>query len=73
MPEPSRTSAGLTAGRVVTLVLVALLVVFCLLNSQSVRMHWLLTTTTTPLFVIIIVFAATGVGIGYFLSRRRSR
>jgi len=73
MPEPSRTSAGLTAGRVITIVLVALLIVFCLLNSQSVRMHWILTTTTQPLFVILLVFAAIGAGIGFFLGRRNSR
>ena len=68
-PSSSRSS-GLTAGRVVVVVLVLLVVLFAILNSQSVRMHWIVTTTNTPLFVILIVFAAIGFVVGWFVGRR---
>lgn len=69
----SRTStqkSSITAGRIAVGLLVVLIVVFALLNSQSVRMHWIVTTTDTPLFVILVLFAAIGLAIGYIVGRR---
>jgi uncharacterized integral membrane protein len=63
--------SALTRGRIVAGILVVLVVVFAALNSQSVRMHWIVTTTETPLFVLILLFTAIGLAIGYVLGRRR--
>jgi uncharacterized integral membrane protein len=67
--EPARQSA-VTPARIAIGILVALVVVFCLLNSQSVRMHWILTSTSQPLFVVIIVFSVLGSAAGYIAGRR---
>ena len=63
-------SSGVTPGRIAAGVLIVLIVVFAILNSQSVRMHWIVTTTTTPLFVVILIFAALGLLLGYILGTR---
>lgn len=62
--------SGITAGRVIVGLLVALLLVFALLNRQSVRMHWIFTTSDTPLILLILGFALIGVVVGYFVGRR---
>jgi len=62
--------SGLTPGRIIAGVLVVLILLFAALNSQSVRVHWLVTTTTTPLFVVILVFALLGLLLGYILGAR---
>ncbi len=64
---------GLTVGRIITIALIAIVVIFALLNSQSVQVHWLIGTTSTPLFIVVILFTAIGLAIGYFLGRRERR
>ena len=74
MSKPSSEQSAVTGGRIAVGLLIALVLVFALLNSQSVRMHWIITTTTQPLFVVLLVFAGLGLAIGYSLGRRgRSR
>jgi len=48
----------------------AVIAVFAALNSQSVRVHWIVTTTNAPLIVVILVCALIGVAIGFMLARR---
>ena len=70
MSPTSSQKSALTAGRIAVGLLVALVVVFAVLNSQSVRMHWIVTTTDTPLFILLVLFAVIGLAIGYIVGRR---
>ncbi len=70
MSQTSTQKSSITAGRIAVGLLVVLLIVFAVLNSQSVRMHWIVTTTDTPLFVILVLFAFIGLVIGYIVGRR---
>ena len=68
--QTSTQKSSITAGRIAVGLLVVLIIVFAVLNSQSVRMHWIVTTTDTPLFVILVLFAVIGLVIGYIVGRR---
>ena len=70
MSQTSSQKSSVTAGRIAVGLLVALIVVFAVLNSQSVRMHWIVTTTDTPLFILLVLFALIGLLIGYIVGRR---
>lgn len=70
MSQSSTQKSSITAGRIAVGLLVVLIIVFAVLNSQSVRMHWIVTTTDTPLFVILVLFAFIGLVIGYIVGRR---
>jgi uncharacterized integral membrane protein len=72
MSQQAAKESPVTAGRIVLAVCAGLIVLFAVLNSQEVRMHWLVTTTTMPLFVGLLVFALLGLLVGYVLGRRGS-
>jgi uncharacterized integral membrane protein len=46
---------------------------FALLNTQSVTIHWIVTSTTSPLIVAMIVMALLGFVAGFATSQVRSR
>jgi len=71
-PQSARKSR-ISASTIVAGVLSALLVLFALLNSQSVTIHWVLTTTTAPLIVVIIGCGLVGFAAGWLLSRRSAK
>lgn len=73
MSQTSSKQGGLTPGRIVVAVAGGLIVLFAVLNSQSVEMHWLVATSTTPLFVVLLVFALLGFAVGYVVGRRGGR
>jgi uncharacterized integral membrane protein len=54
-------------------VLGALVVVFAVLNSQSVKIDWIVTTTRAPLIVVIILCGLAGFALGTLAARRRRR
>lgn len=55
-------------------VLGGLLILFAALNSQSVRIHWLFTTTQVPLILVIVACGLIGAAIAsLFAWRRRGR
>jgi len=70
MSQPAAKQSAVTPGRIVLAVCAGLIVLFAALNSQTVRMHWLITTTDQPLFVGLLVFALLGLLVGYVLGRR---
>ena len=72
MSQPNAKQSAVTPGRIVLAVSAGLIVLFAVLNSQEVRMHWLITTTTMPLFIGLLVFALLGLLAGYVLGRRGS-
>jgi len=54
-------------------ILGVVLIVFAVLNSQTVKIHWIITTTRSPLILVIVVAGLLGFAIGWFVSRRRAR
>jgi uncharacterized integral membrane protein len=53
--------------------LAVVLIVFAVLNSQTVKIHWIVTTTRSPLILVIVVAGLLGLSVGWFLARRRAR
>jgi uncharacterized integral membrane protein len=53
-------------------VLAALVTLFAVLNSQTVRVHFIVTTTRVPMIVVIAVCAVIGVVVGWLIARRRA-
>ena len=53
-------------------VLAVLLVLFAVLNSQTVRVHFVFTTARVPMIVVIVVCAVIGVAVGWLIGRRRA-
>ncbi len=60
--EKSRTVAAAVLGVLLTL--------FAVLNSQSVRVHFIVSTVSTPLIVVIAICSLIGMLIGWMVSRR---
>ena len=70
--RPRRERVQQVAG----LVAVGLIVAFALLNTQEVKIDWIVTTTHTPLIVALVVAAVLGALVGSalaFVRRRRRR
>jgi uncharacterized integral membrane protein len=68
-PEP-KPPATRRSGAVAGAVIGALVAVFAVLNSQSVSVDWIGTTTKTPLIVVILLFLMIGFVAGVLYSRR---
>jgi uncharacterized integral membrane protein len=54
-------------------VLGALLALFAVLNSQSVRIHWIVTTTRLPMIVVIVGCGLIGAVCSWLLARHRRK
>jgi uncharacterized integral membrane protein len=63
----------LSPSRIVAAVLAGLLILFAALNSQSVTVHWIVTTTSAPLFVVIAGCGLVGFAAGYLTARHTAR
>jgi len=53
--------------------LAALGIALAILNSQSVKTHWIFGTSKLPLFLVIAATAAIGAALGYLTALRRGR
>jgi uncharacterized integral membrane protein len=54
-------------------VLVVLIVLFAIANSQTVTIHWwFITTTQTPMIVVIAGCGLIGFAVGWVFSRRQA-
>ena len=53
-------------------VLGGLLVLFSVLNSQTVRIHWIVTTSDVPLIVVILGCGLIGFALGWLVTRHRA-
>lgn len=63
-----------THGRLLAAVaLGALLALFAVLNSQSVRIHWIVTTTDVPMIVVIVGCGLIGALVTWLVMRRRQK
>jgi uncharacterized integral membrane protein len=73
MPEPTARASGKPSSRTITaIVLGVLIVLFAAVNSQSVTIHWIVTTSQTPLIVVIVGCGLVGFAAGYLVARRRA-
>jgi uncharacterized integral membrane protein len=64
--EPGwRLPVGIAAGAIAAL--------FAVLNTDKVRVHWLVGTTATPLIIVIVLSFVLGIAAGVALSARRRR
>lgn len=70
---PSKADRKDRNRRIAALVVGVLIVVFAVINTNDVRVHWLVTTTTTPLIVVIVVSFVLGLAGGYLLKGRRAK
>jgi uncharacterized integral membrane protein len=53
-------------------VLGGLLVLFSVLNGQTVRIHWIVTTSDAPLIVVILGCGLIGFALGWLIARHRA-
>ena len=59
--------------KMITAVLLAVLVaLFAVVNSQTVTIHWIVTTSQTPLIVVIAGCGLVGFVVGWTFARRRA-
>ena len=72
--EPASVSArNKPSPRMITaVVLLVLIVLFAVANSQTVTIHWIVTTTQTPMIVVIAGCGLVGFAVGYLFARRRA-
>lgn len=55
------------------IVLVAVVVIFAIANTQDVKIDFVFGDVTMPLFVVIAVVGALGFGAGYLVRSRRDK
>ncbi len=68
--SPATTKRKLSPRTLVAAVIGGLIVLFAAVNSQTVTIHWVVTTTQTPLFVVIAVTGLLGFALGWLMARR---
>ena len=79
MPTSGQTESTVATKRkpsprtVVAAVLGGLVVLFAAVNSQTVTIHWIVTTTDTPLIVVIAGCGLIGFAVGWLIARRTAR
>jgi uncharacterized integral membrane protein len=61
-----------TPRTITAVVLLVLIVLFAVANSQTVTIHWVVTTTQTPMIVVIAGCGLVGFAVGYLVARRRA-
>jgi uncharacterized integral membrane protein len=61
-----------SARTIVAGVLGVLLVVFAILNSQTVTVHWIVGTSEVALIVVIALCGLVGFAVGWLLARRQA-
>ncbi|CAN5661368.1 MAG: LapA family protein [Acidimicrobiia bacterium] len=67
-----RVRAGQTIRVIVWLVVVAVVVVFALVNTKKVDVDWVVSDSRAPLWVVIGASAVAGAIIGFVARPRRS-
>jgi uncharacterized integral membrane protein len=69
--EPAVASARKLSPRTIAAaVLGGLVVLFAVVNLQTVTIHWIVTTTDTPLIVVIVGCGLIGFAVGWLMARR---
>ena len=58
---------------IVVAILVVIIVILAIANSQDIKVDFVVGDITLPLFVVIVGSALVGLIVGYFLGRRERR
>ncbi len=61
-----------TPKMITAVVLVVLIALFAVVNSQEVTIHWIVATSQTPLIVVIAGCGLVGFVAGWMFARRRA-
>jgi uncharacterized integral membrane protein len=61
-----------TPKMITAVVLAVLIALFAVVNSQTVTIHWIVTTSQTPLIVVIAGCGFVGFVVGWTFARRRA-
>jgi uncharacterized integral membrane protein len=69
-PAPARNKP--TPKMITAVVLAVLIALFAVVNSQTVTIHWIVTTSQTPLIVVIAGCGFVGFVVGWTFARRRA-
>jgi uncharacterized integral membrane protein len=78
MPTSDQIDPATAPGRkpsqrtITAVVLGALIVLFAAVNSQTVTIHWIVTTSQTSLIVVIVGCGLIGFAAGWLFARRRA-
>lgn len=72
-PGPSKTERRERNRRIAALVVGVLIVVFAVVNTDDVKVDWIVASSTTPLIVVIAVSFLLGLAGGYLLRGRRAK
>ena len=59
--------------RIAALVVGVLIVVFAVVNTDKVKVDWIVTSSSTPLIIVIAVSFVLGLAGGYLLRGRRAK
>lgn len=54
-------------------ILVVIVVILALVNSQDIKVDFVVADVTLPLFVVIVGSALIGLIVGYFIGRREKK
>lgn len=79
MPASGQTESAVATKRklsprtVVAAVLGGVVVLFAAVNTQTVTIHWIVTTTDTPLIAVIAGCGLIGFAVGWLIARRAAR
>ncbi len=55
---------------IIVAILVVIVVILALVNSQDIKVDFVVADITLPLFVVIVGSALVGLIVGYFIGRR---
>ncbi len=72
-PEVSKADRSERNRRIAALVVGVLIIVFAVVNTDKVKVSWIVASTTTPLIVVIVVSFVLGLAGGYLLRGRRAK
>lgn len=59
--------------RIAALVVGVIIVVFAIVNTDKVKVDWIVTSSSTPLIIVIAVSFLLGLAVGYLVRGRRAK
>ncbi len=72
-PKVSKADRRERNRRIAALVVGVLIVLFAVVNTDDVKVNWIVASSTTPLIIVIAVSFVLGLAGGYLLRGRRAK
>jgi uncharacterized integral membrane protein len=73
MAENGRSGRTISPKMVLVAILVVIIAILAIANSQDANVDFVVADITLPLFVVIVGSALVGLIVGYFVGRRERR